>query len=175
MEEKGGFSNLSRHKSLVGDDPQAPWLARWMGALLREIPAPNDSWAEIVGHLVWPLLALFLVFRFRRFLSIFLLTMANRMCTDHVKFGWFEIRPNDQVIVLDPKDAAESTLQFDPLDIQRMERLFEFIDDDENFERLVKWVETNLGPNVDLEDFLTLPKYANDRARAFEQVEGLAK
>lgn len=159
----------------MGDDPQAPWLARWIGAFLREIPAPNDSWAEIVGHLAWPLLALFLVYRFRGFLSKFLLTIADRIRTDHVKFGWFEIRPNDQVLVLDAEDASESTSEFDPSDIQRIERMFEFMADEDNFWRLMKWVETNVNSNLDIDDFLTLPIYDKDRERAFEQVEGLAE
>ncbi len=169
------FKSSQGIKSHMGDDPQAPWLARWIGAFLREIPAPNDSWAEIIGHIAWPTLALFLIFRFRRFLSTLLLAIADRIRTDHVKIGWFEIRPNDQVIVLDAEEAAESTLELDPSDIQRIERMFEFLDDGDNFWRLVKWIETDVSQTVDIEDFLTLPIYASDRARAFEQVEGLAE
>lgn len=109
----------------------------------------------------------------RSFLGSFLWTLADRIKTDHVKLGWFEIRPNDEVLVLDPQNVGESTNEFDPADIQRIERMFEFIETEANFARLNEWGGTEIGIDVDIEDFLTLPVYASERAQAFERVEGL--
>lgn len=99
--------------------------------------------------------------------------MADRLERDHVKLGWFEIRAQDQVTVLDPSVSGESTLSFQPDDIDHVERILEFIADSANFSKLSEWVENTYGKDVDLEDFLTNPSYANHRAQAFRQVEGL--
>jgi hypothetical protein len=153
---------------------QAPWPIRWFANILWTLPAPTETWADIVGHLAWPALVLFLVIRYRIFLRRLSLILVDRLETDHIKFGWFEIRPNDQVIVLDPEDAADSSLQFEPVDIQRIERIFEFINTEENFDVLREWMNKTLGPALDIEEFTTLPAYARERERAFAEVEGLA-
>lgn len=77
--------------------------------------------------------------------------------------------------MLDPDESSESTLEFDPLDIERIERIFEFIADAANYDRLVQWLNKTYGNTLDIEDFLTLPEYASEREKAFTQVEGLAK
>lgn len=159
----------------MSDPVQAPWVIRWLAEILFTLPAPTNSWAAIIGSLAWPAVVLFLVIRFRRFISRFLWVIADRLERDHVKFGWFEIRANDQVTVLDPDESSESTLEFDPLDIERIERIFEFIADAANYDRLVQWLNKTYGNTLDIEDFLTLPEYASERERAFEEVEGLAK
>jgi len=153
----------------------APWVVRWIAAVLNELPSPTESWAAIVDSLVWPLVLLFLVLRFRRFIRHFLWVMADRLERDHVKIGWFEIRANDQVTVLDPSDAGESTLEFSPDDIDRIEGIFAFINDAENFDRLKAWLNQTYGGALEIESFLTLPAYANQRELAYTQVEGLAK
>lgn len=151
----------------------APWIIRWIAAVLYSLPGPTEAWASIIDTLIWPLVVLFLIFRFRIFLRHYLWVMADRLERDHVKLGWFEIRAQDQVTVLDPSVSGESTLSFQPDDIDHVERIFEFIADSANFSKLSEWVENTYGKDVDLEDFLTNPSYANHRAQAFRQVEGL--
>jgi hypothetical protein len=152
-----------------------PWFVRWIAAVLRALPGPTEAWADIVGHLAWPLVLVFLVLRFRRFLKLVLTTVADRVQTDHLKLGWFEIRHDDQIIVLDPQSVRESTLSIDEKDVGRIERLFEFIDDARNFDTLALWVARNVEEAADIEDFLTQPIHANSRERAFSEVEGLAE
>lgn len=153
----------------------APWIVRWLAAVLNALPAPTDSWASIIGSLAWPLMMLLLVFRFRRFIRHFLWVIADRLERDHVKLGWFEIRANDQVTVLDSSGSGESTLEFSPEDIDRIEGIFEFIDDAENFDKLEAWLNQTYGGALEIESFLTLPAYASQRAQAYTEVEGLAK
>ena len=101
--------------------------------------------------------------------------LADRLKDDHVKTPWFEIKRNDQVIKLDPEDPSGSTFDYDSFDINRIERLFEFVSSDKGFDRILDWTLQNLGEEVDIEDFLTLPQYASARERAFADVEGLTQ
>ncbi len=117
---------------------------------------------------------MFLVTRYRRFLRLYLMILADRLQTDHVKVGPFEIRGHDAVISLDPKRAWVSTRDYDSEDINRIERMFEFIADDRGFKLLHVWVAREIGTDVDFDDFLTAPQYATQRLRAFDEVEGLA-
>lgn len=154
----------------------APDAVRWFGAVLREIPGPTDGWAEIVSSAWWPLLILLLAFWFRRHLQSILATLAERMRTDNVRFGIFELTSNADVIVLDPADAGESTDVFDPADIHRIERMFEFISaTDDGLERLQDWLNQSGAETLDVVELLELPIYAPLRERAFAEVEGLSE
>ncbi|GGN51340.1 hypothetical protein GCM10011349_23830 [Novosphingobium indicum] len=95
------------------------------------------------------------------------------MQRDHVKLGPFELRPNDDVLVLDPDAAGESTLEYDSDDVQRIERMFEFIDDTEGLCGLTEWLNQSGYQELDIIDFLTLPEYALAREKAWNEVEGL--
>lgn len=154
---------------------EAPWTVRWIAAVLRALPAPTEAWASIIGSLAWPLVLLVLIYRFRRFIRHYLWIIADRLEKDHVKFGWLELKPNDQVTLLDPSRSGESTLEFDPADVERIERIFEFIDDAGNFAKLKVWIRNTYGRAVDIEEFLTNPSYATHRLEAFRQLEGLAE
>jgi hypothetical protein len=144
--------------------------AVWIGKVLRAIPAPTETWATIISSLVWPAVLIFLVTRYRKFLRIFLDTIASRLQTDHVKLGPFEFTPKSDVIALDPDDVDESTEHYDPQDIQRIERLFEFIADPAGYDRLITWMNEHLGKALDIGDFLTYPEYANQREEAYRAV-----
>jgi hypothetical protein len=160
----------------MANDPQAPWAIRWVAAVLRALPGPTDAWADIVGHLAWPLLIFFLVLRFRWFLRSFLYTVLDRAKRDHMKLGPFEFSPHeDELIVLDQTDFNESTGSFEAADIARIERLFEFVDDPEGLKGLTDWLNAKFGADASIENFLTSPKYASERAIAFDEVEGLAQ
>lgn len=152
---------------------EAPFVVQWIAEALWTIPSPNEAWANIIGDVVWPALALFVILRFRVFIRRFLNILADRLPHDHVKIGMFELRPNDQVLVLDSDAASDSTEAFDPADVHRIERIFEFTADDEGFFRLVEWLETSNLSQIDVVDFVTLPQYAEERERAWSEVKGL--
>lgn len=141
--------------------------ATWTGKVLWAIPAPTDTWAAIIGSLAWPGVLLFLVIRYRRYLRSFLDTIATRLQTDHVKLGPFEFTPKSEVIALDPEDVDESTEHYDPADIERIERLFEFISDASGFGKLRAWVNENVEDALNIGNFLTDPDYATHREEAY--------
>lgn len=154
-------------------EPNAPYIVQWVAKTLWTIPAPTKSWADIVGHLVWPCLTLFLVLRFRISIRRMLNILIERLKTDHVKTPLFELTPNSQVIVLDPEDVAESTDHYDSDDVQRIEAIFSFIGTDDGWEKISNWVNENYGQALDIEDFVTNPDHAKERERAFREIEGL--
>lgn len=91
-----------------------------------------------------------------------------------MKIGWFELRPNDQILALDPNASDQSTVHLEPADVQRVERIFEFIGSDAGYWRLIQWVNEKVDAELDIEDFIMMPEYANERERAFAEIEGLA-
>lgn len=141
-----------------------------VGKILRAIPAPTETWASIISSLAWPVLLIFLVTRYRTYLRSFLDTIAARLQTDHVKLGPFEFTPKSDVIALDPANVDESTEHYDPQDIERIERLFEFIADASGFGRLRAWVDEHLREDLEIGDFLTSPEYATQREEAYRAV-----
>lgn len=98
------------------------------------------------------------------------------MRTDNVKIGIFELTANADVFVLDPSGADESTAEFDPSDIHRIERMFEFVSATEDgLERLQDWLNQSGAETLDVVELLELPIYAGLRERAFAEVEGLSE
>lgn len=144
---------------------QAPASVQWISDVLRTLPGPTDAWAEIVGHLAWPTVVVFLVFRFRRYLRIVLNTIADRLVTDHVKLGPFELTPNSEVIVLDGTEPdADSPYSGDDLD--NIERLFEFIGAKDGLDKLDGWIAANLNDRPSVVEMLTTPSYSEARVQA---------
>lgn len=152
---------------------EVPWIIRWVSAILWTLPAPTDSWVELVAALAWPAVAIFTMLRFRLFIRQFLYTLLNRFKTDHVKTPLFELTPNAPVYVLDPDEVDESTEHFSSDDIQRVEAIFEFIAKPAGYFALEKWLNEKFSGALDIEDFVTDPTYANERALAFNEIEGL--
>lgn len=150
---------------------EAPFVIRWFAAILREIPGPTEQWATIIGSLAWPLVLVLLTIRFRHFIGRFLNTVLDRLGTDRVKFGPFELTPNSQVYSLDPAQA-DPTAGVEPDDVENMETLFEFISDSAGEARLLAWMHQVLGTGVNLVDFLTEATYAAERANAVADLEG---
>lgn len=159
----------------MAEPVHAPWIVSWIAKVLTSLPSPTESWAAIIDSLAWPVVTMIIIFRFRRFIRHYLWVIADRLERDHVKLGWFEIRANDQVTVLDPSESGESTLEFSPDDIARIEAMFEFIGDAGNFTKLEAWVNQTFAGSLDIESFLTMPGYASERKQAFSEVEGLAE
>lgn len=152
---------------------EAPWIVQWIAEVLRTIPSPNDAWASIIGSLAWPTLALFVLLRFRFFIRHYLKILADRLETDHVKLGIFELRPNDQILVLEKNSATASTEQLEAADVDRIERIFEFIADAPGLSYLEEWLKKAELAHIEIEDFLTLARYAKEREMAWNEFEGL--
>lgn len=145
---------------------EPPWIIQWIASVLNGLPSPTSAWADIVGHLVWPLALVFLIVRFRLYLKRILDTITSRMTTDDFKIGPFEMTANSQVLVLDP-DGGQATALGDALDdIDHIDRLLEFIADVDGLAKLKMWVGDKVGTGVDMEDFVTEPTYASDRKDA---------
>lgn len=149
----------------------APYVVRWVACILWAIPAPTAAWASIIGSLAWPITIAVLIFRFRRYIRIFLNTVADRLVTDHVKIGPFELTPNSQVIRLDGDDTPDDS-EYAPDDLHRMEQLFEFIADPSGDDRLRSWVGQRFNSELELVEFLMDPAYADDRAQAVRDLIG---
>ncbi|PDH65698.1 MAG: hypothetical protein CNE89_11040 [Sphingomonadaceae bacterium MED-G03] len=146
---------------------------KYVAKILWTLPAPTETWADIVGHIAWPIVVVFLVLRFRIFIRSILSTLLDRLKTDDVKVGVFEITKGSTVINLDPQSTEESTFSLEPEDVQRIESIFEFMATDEGAYQVIDWVNNRFGEEFDIEDFLTLPDYANDREEAFNEIGGL--
>lgn len=146
---------------------EPPDFVIWLGAVLREIPAPTQSWADIIGHIAWPGVVLFLIIRFRIYLRTFLQTIADRLVTDDVKIGPFELTANSEVLVLDA-DEIDPGGEFTGDDVTHIEALFEFIADKGNETRIFQWLNENGLHTLDIVDFLTEAIYAEPRAKAYE-------
>lgn len=150
---------------------EVPSVIKWVADVLWALPAPTESWANIIGSLAWPGTTLFVVIRFRRYIRNFLNTLSERLVTDHVKIGLFELTPNSEVIRLDQKaDDEESGHTI--ADQANMELLFEFISEPANDATLQVWLNENFGPALSLVDFLTEEPYAGARARAVSDLMG---
>lgn len=148
-----------------------PDSVQWVSAVLLAIPAPTEHWASIIGSLAWPGVVVFLVFRFRKYLKSYLETIAERLRRDHVKIGPFELTPNSDVIPLDPEEADTSTEHYEPEDIERIEKIFEFIAETANMRKLEEWVESEVGSSVEIADFVTFPEYAKQREQAVGELK----
>jgi len=146
---------------------EPPELILLIGAVLREIPAPTQSWADIIGHISWPIMVLFLILRFRAFLRTFLQTLADRLVTDDVKIGPFELTANSEVLVLDANELDPSS-EFTGDDVTHIEALFEFMGEKGNEARISQWLNENGLQTLDIVDFLTEAIYADRRAEAYK-------
>lgn len=150
---------------------QTPEIVTWIADVLWALPAPTESWANIIGSLAWPCTTLFVVVRFRRYIRNFLNTLSERLVTDHVKLGPFELTPNSEVIRLDGKDDdLDSGYSVD--DQANIELLFEFISEPANDAKLQLWLNEKLGRELSLVDFLTEEPYAEARDRAVSDLMG---
>ncbi|MFL6739308.1 MAG: hypothetical protein ACJ8E4_08660 [Sphingomicrobium sp.] len=135
------------------------WLAIW--------PAPTEHFAGLAGDIAWPLVVVYFLTRYSAHLKGFLDTVSERLKRDRVKMGPFELVPNTEVIALDRQAVNQSTETYLPDDIERVERLFEFITEPDNFSRLLEWMAKNVDPDVEVGSFLTEPPYANQREAAY--------
>lgn len=151
------------------------WLLTTIGNWFYAIPGPTENWATIIGDLAWPGTALFLALRFRTPLRKILETLAERVEHDHVKLGnLLEITPSTTVIPLDPNAAASESDLFDARDVQIIEDILEFVAaQEENGDLLVRWIESNVDPDLDPLDFVSEPEFREQRRLAHHSlIEG---
>lgn len=150
-----------------------PESVSWISKILWTLPSPNDAWVTLITGLAWPAVTVFLILRFKRFLSQFLNTLLDRLKTDDIKTSFFELTANSPVYVLDPEKVGESTETFSPEDTQRIELIFEFMDEPGGFDRICAWLREKYAGRLTLDEFVTDPDYAKERIAAFEEIAGL--
>ena len=140
-----------------------------VGDAMRAIPGPTEAWADIVGHVAWPLTVLALVFAFRRELRRAAGTLSRRFASGDVKLGPFSLSgAQDSVRPLAPKDEAASLAS----DSAVTEALFEAMGDGDGLAELTGWVRTHVTGAPDLEVFLNDATYASLRRRALAALGG---
>ena len=136
---------------------------------MRAIPGPTDAWAEIVGHLAWPVTLLILVFAFRTEVGRAAGSLAKRFGSGDIKLGAFSLSgPEDSVKPLVAGSVPASEVGDDAV----TERLFETMAVGNGLERLTEWVRAFAPEAASLEVFLNDPNYATLRLRALRALEG---
>ena len=139
-----------------------------VGDAMRAVPGPTEAWADIVGHVAWPLTVLFLVFSFRRELSRAAGTLSRRVASGDVKLGPLALTgAQDSLKPLAPRGADPTPRSDDAV----IEALFEVMADGDGLGRLTVWVGQNTkAPDLDV--FLNDPIYATARERALAALRG---
>jgi hypothetical protein len=134
-----------------------------VGDAMRAIPGPTEAWADIVGHLAWPVTTIFLIVRFREALGVAAEVLASRLATDDVKGFGISLTKPASVVTLAPGTPDPS----DPSDANVTEVLFETINRDPDFYgRLEEWVASTLGDEASLATFLAGSDYVKERGAA---------
>lgn len=133
-----------------------------VGDAMRAIPGPTEAWADIVGHLAWPVTLIFLVIRFRKALQQGVEKIAKRLETDDVQAYGLSLKRPASVVPLVPGEPES----VDQSDAAVIEILFELIDDERNYDRLTAWVAQAFTNQVDVDAFLTDEAYVRERREA---------
>jgi len=142
------------------------WLTIW--------PAPAKHFADLVGHVAWPLSVLLIVWLLRRPITRAAYILAERMKSDNLKLGgFFEVTKAD-FNTLDRQLVADHVAP--PLvieDVNTIEALLEYAGlSEENAVRFLNWIAARHGASLDPEEFLTSPAFANDRHAAYIELVG---
>lgn len=141
---------------------------QWFADILRIIPAPTEFWAEIVGHLAWPVTIAWLVVRFRHSLRRLIEILIIRFKSDDLGFGnLLSVTRNSKLVPLDSGVDDGAT------DAAITERLLEYISDHANVAHVNRWLNQQGREALDIRDFITLSEYADLRQRAYHTlIEG---
>lgn len=140
----------------------------WLGDVLHivsnwllDLPAPTETWADIIKSLAWPTTLLTIVSAFRRPLRTAAFYLARRFKTDHIKAGIFQINAATELIPLNEADR----------DHKRIEALWEFVGaSDENWNHLLSWIAQKIATGIEIEDFLAEGMFAPERELAYAQL-----
>lgn len=145
------------------------WLVEFfelIGTLLRAIPAPNETWAEIIGHVAWPITTVTVVVVMRRELKRIAATLNERLA----KSG-FEISPSGvsfpapDVVDLDQPQVADPSAP--PGDDEVRVRLIAWVAEEDHLNKLKAWLSENGQEFQKLRRFLIEQKYAMLHRKAF--------
>lgn len=140
---------------------EAPAWIKWIGAVLREVPGPTEAWADIIGHLAWPLTIAWIVVRFRHSLRRLLEILIIRFKSDDLGIAnVLSVTRNSTLVPLDSGENGGS-------DAFVTERLLEFMGEAENFESVQRWLVEEGRQNLDIVEFITQSEFADLRQRAF--------
>jgi hypothetical protein len=142
-------------------------IADW----LRELPAPTEHFASLLGDWAWPLAALLIAYLLRRPLRVAAGHLARRLQKDRIKLaGILEVDAATSLITLDEGLAAEPLSTFSPRDVKVIESMWEFVgESDENWSRLLSWIPQRV-PNLEVEDFLSERIFAPMRELAYREL-----
>lgn len=145
--------------------PIVLWVLRTVAGWLRALPAPTEHWAAMISALGWPTAILAVAYLLRGPLRVAANHLARRMEKDRIKVaGFLEI------------DAATSVIDLDQSarHVKIIEDMWEFVGaSDENWESVVSWISRNVGPSLEMEDFLSETAFASLREKAYmEMIEG---
>ena len=139
-----------------------------VGDAMRAIPGPTDAWAEIVGHVAWPVTVIGFAFILRRELKRAGSHLAERLRTDDFSGLGFSVRQPTQVSELAQRDQPP-TASDDPA---VKEQLLEFAESEPGYRKMIIWAARNLGADVTMDAFLNEFAYIMDRKRALEELTG---
>jgi hypothetical protein len=134
--------------------------------LLLTIPAPTKEWADIIGHLAWPLTIAWLVVRYRHTIRRLAEIIIARAQTDNLNIAnIFSITPqNTNFVPLAPKGTAD---RGDPF---IREKLLEFIQDSGNISKIERWLETKGRAGLKIVELVTHIEYAGLRESAYNEL-----
>ena len=153
------------------DDAEGRGVFEAIGDAMRAIPGPTEAWAEIVGHVAWPVTVLVILSRFRPEVRAAATLIVARMRTDDIAAMGFSMRKRTSVTPLaagPAKDAGDS-------DAAMTERLLELGKTQEGSISLSAWVARNAPEASTVDAFLAEEAYMEKRreaVRALEQGEG---
>ena len=144
---------------------QAPDWIQWVGAVLREIPGPTEGWADIIGHVAWPITIAWLVVRFRHSLRRLIEILIIRFKNDDIGIAnVLSVTRNSTLVPLD-SDGEDGVT-----DAAITERLLEYISDSANVPHVNEWLNQQGRQALNIREFITLPEYADLRMRAYQDL-----
>lgn len=145
---------------------EAPeWIQR-IAAVMRAIPAPNDSWAEIIGHLAWPVTIAWVILRFRHSIRRLIEILIIRFKSDDLGIAnVLTVTRNSTLVPLDSGSDGDT-------DAYITERLLEYLSEHSNFATVQQWLNQQGRQALDIVEFITESEYADLRARAYRALVG---
>ena len=141
-----------------------------IGDGLRAVPGPTEAWADIIGHLAWPVTALILIVCFREGIGRAVDLLASRFGSDDVETPLFKLSRKADNRPL-AKGSPEGVAIAEMTDAMVAERLWEIADDSTGYDRIASWLTCDAGDDHDLDDFLTLDRHVMLRRKALIALE----
>ena len=134
----------------------------WVSSILRDIPAPTEHWATIIGNVAWPALIGWLVVRFRHSLRRLLEILIIRFKRDDIDIAnVLKVTSNSRLVPLQQTGDTEVS------DAAVTERLLEYLGDNANVHKLNQWLNDHGRDALEVREFITQSEYADLREKAY--------